>query len=138
MDAKLLRKNKEFDAAIDKLVDSVQSEGEQEQEPEQEGKRALVATLKLLEQHRLSELIQTADMTQQELCDINDTTLKLLGVRGEQERRQILNLIRDLMGESQVPECFRDPISFELMTDPVMLTASGPKNDYYFFTFLDY
>merc|ERR1712062_84308 len=88
----------------------------------------------------LRKHIQSANLRGCELGNINDVALKLIGIQSVQDRKLILNHVFDLVSGSQsgcgveiksididqkVPGLYCDPITHELMKDPVLVTVSG-------------
>jgi len=73
-----------------------------------------------------------------ELGALNGVTLRVMGLREEELRRTVLDKVEALKRQSVlrtfnaldvtadgVPKQYLDPISYELLTDPVMVTVSG-------------
>jgi len=94
-----------------------------------------------LRYQNLRKCIKTANIRGCEVGNINDVSLKLIGIRGAKDRKRILNFIFDLTSNSnavavspinidqEVPDSYCDPISYEIMTDPVLVTVSGHSYD---------
>eukprot|EP01084_Bolivina_argentea_P113960 203000_1 len=73
-----------------------------------------------------------------QLCHLNDVTLKMIGIYDENKVRLILDLISELISDNSynnlmanvlltdmIPDSYCDPVSFELMNDPVMVESCG-------------
>ena len=88
----------------------------------------------------LKKQIKIGNIKGYELSNINDTTLKLIGIKDVKDRKIILNYIFDLISNNyskevdieeatsicgDIPDSFCDPISYEIMNDPVLVTKSG-------------
>eukprot|EP01084_Bolivina_argentea_P248273 415261_1 len=84
----------------------------------------------------LKQQIKIGNIKGCELANINDTTLKLVGIKDINDRKLILKYIIDLIVNTNislntidiceyVPDLYCDAISCELMEDPVSVTISG-------------
>ena len=74
-----------------------------------------------------------------ELSNINDFVLRMIDINDVNDRKAIIGYIMDLVenqnenhnvkikmnNNNVVPDCYCDPISYEIMNDPVLITVSG-------------